>query len=657
MIRQYIIKVLILFLLLQSLPMLLNQHQSQAEVTVPKHILILHSDEEFIPANIDINKYLIEKLKSGSPVPLVIYSEYLDARRFPVEAMFKDYKESLIQRYQNLDIDLLIAVDYKAYQFLTEEAPETFSNKPIVFCMLPRSVFDNAPIKNNVTGNFMNVDINGTLKLIQSIHRSQVKSVDIIAGNGTSDNSKIQEVKQLIKDKTYPFNIQFVHNKSIEDYKAYVASRPSDTVIVYISIFEDILGRQFIPREALKQLDSVTKVPIYGLFYSNMDSGLTGGSLFEFKQVALDTARRSLEILSGKKPSDLPVLEVPNKTYMNFSHLERWHISLNQIPKDVEIHNRVYTPFELYFKEIILVVSVILILVFLLVALSIQLHQKQRAKGALLQLNETLEDLVELRTESLKLKNLELENAQQALVKTEKMQLLQGLTQNLLHKINTPLGVSISYIDLLNAILSDQPSEEDLKEVIEADGILAHLMTNQQKIRSIMNSLESTLSLQTDGGANEVNLETIISELRLDNSSIAKSHNPILLICYPTTNIKLKGAVFKEVLQCLIDFSNLLRVETATSKPSELSILLHEDTLQVDYQNSGLDDIQNLESAFDPFAALPFKNEITGLELTILHNLVTIGLAGTVELVEVNDQEGMAHQTIRVIIPIENLKA
>ncbi len=99
--------------------MLLSVNFSIADIEpIPKKVLILHTDEEFIPANIDINKALVGRLKSSEHFALTIYSEYMDAHRYYDASQIDQYKSNFLERYTKLEPDIVIAVDFKAFSFL-----------------------------------------------------------------------------------------------------------------------------------------------------------------------------------------------------------------------------------------------------------------------------------------------------------------------------------------------------------------------------------------------------------------------------------------------------------------------------------------------------------------------------------------------------------
>lgn len=618
----------------------------------PQKILVIHSDEEFIPANNEINLYMIEAIKQQYKDPVTFYSEYLDSQRFNTPDELSAYKSELIKRYSRIKPNLIIAVDYKAYAFAKDELTNHQNQLPIVFCMLPKSLFDSQAQPQNVTGNFMNVDIIGTLDLVQRLH-PQVKSVSIIAGDGPSDDSKVKEVEERLRTHpAYPFSVRLISHRTIKEYETFVSERSQDEVVVYLSIFEDSQGVRFIPREALARLDAVTAVPIYGLFYTNMDFGLVGGSLFEFKQVALDAAARAVAILNHQSPQSLPMSYVTNKTYVNYPMLERWKIPQSLLPAEVELYKQTFTPWQLYQREIVIILVVMLLFVMLIFVLVIQLRLKKTAEEALKALNTELEHLVDERTADLKLTNSELQQAHQKLLQSEKQHLIQNLSRNLLHKINTPLGVSISYIDLLSTLANADAALTDFEDLKGEEGILSRLMKNQLKIKSIMESLERTLHIEQQAEKTPIHLEEFLRMGILEKQSMELLQSDVLELEYPEATLWINEKSFMAAIQCLTDYAYTTYQSYGWKSPSKLTFSIWEDSLILVFRSESFVNLDDLRRIFEPYSLLPFKNDDSGLELTIFSNIITLGLGGTVELIELTNGEDHKALAIQAVIPI-----
>jgi len=646
-----------------------------------KSVLILHTDEEFIPANIEINKALVGRLKSTKDFALTIYSEYMDAHRYYDDTQIETYKENFLERYKNLSPDIIIAVDFKAFTFLTTEAKELIDDTPLVFCMVPEGIIDESKLTDNITGNYLNIDTLGTIDVIMHMHPATQRIV-IISGASPNDKVKRDDIKNDIERADIDIPVEFNEDMTIEEMKTYVSSLPDGTIVLYNAIFADSAGEKFIPREALALLDAETSVPIYGNIFTNLNYGLVGGSLFEFSEVAFDAGDKALAILGGTPPTDLKIEKVTNKVYMNWSLFEKWGIKVKDIPDNAILLNQEFTMWELYRNEIIGTFALIIVLSLLLFYLSLQLQLKRKAQDELEALNDSLEAIISDRTKALEQNNEELQainvqlhdeienrmaieqeltatletlsSTQQQLVAAEKQAVLHHLVRNLLHRVNTPLGTSLGYADLLRHQIESNigraPTEIQQDELT----IVNNLLQSQERIRSTMDTLKAMLEVESDDAYHTVNLKKFVMDIVANNPvSEIDSNDPFMLFCYPDLTLSIQTNSFKAAIENLIAYSKLSRDSIKNLKPSELSILYHGDSLEMIYKDEALEHSSNIESIFDPYAFSAFKADPSGLELVILYNHITIGMSGNIRLTSMVDEDGHSQTVVKMKIPVK----
>lgn len=597
--------------------------QKTSSTSSMKNILIIHSDEEFIPANIEINQTFATLLKSDPQINANLFSEYIDNRRLTTPELYAQYIEALKVRYAINKPDVIIAVDLKAYNLVFNDLEQTLKGIPVVFCMLPEGAIK-MPFSDLTTGNYMNLDGLGTAELILKVH-PHTKRLVVVSGVAPSDIAKRTDILNDLKSLEKQLEVVSLDHISFSKMQEEVSSYDEGTVVLYVSIFQDVDGNVHIPREALKQLSERSKVPIYGIFYTNMAYGLAGGSLFEFKEVAEDAAEKSLEILKGTPPSSLPIRRVTNQKYMNWAYMQKWQIPESSVPKDVIVVNKQYTFFELYYRQIFVILGFVLLETVFSLFLIIQLRRRKAAETRLNELNDELEHLVEVRTEALTFAN-------QELVLAEKHSAMNQLLRNLLHRLNTPLGNTKVYLEMLQTELGAVQHEND-EDAADFEQMLQKVTSNQMQVVEVMNHLKIMLEIESEAEDTTVYLPDFLNAILYDNfaTSIDKSKS-IILICYPDVTIKVKEKNLRIALSALVQFADYQRRHTTDLPPAELLIMLENNILEVIYIDMALDQIENISTIFDPFSFNDFKTSASGLELTILYNCITIGLTGAIGL-------------------------
>lgn len=657
----------ILTVILSALILMVSVIVVNAENNLPiKKVLILHSDEEFIPANIDLNAALISKLKSSDKFTITIYSEYMDSHRLYNEALENQYAETFLKQYSELKPDVIIAIDYKAYTFLLTKAKEFYDSTPIVFCMIPKYLIDESSLPSNITGNYMSIDAKGTIETIMHMH-PETEEVIIVSGAGPASKSKLDEISDNLKGVSYDIKVSYLQDKTIEDTLEILSNLPSKSIVLYNAIFEDAKGELFIPREALALMNNATSVPIYGLYFTNLDYGLVGGSLFEFKEVANDAADKVLKILDGANPSSLEILEVKNKVYFNWALFDKWNINEKNLLENSILLNKEFTIWELYKVQIVGLFIFIVLETFLLLFLLLQLRLRKKAELKLNNLNFVLEKLVDERTESLHmtnndlgLKNKQLEeeiqvristeeelkivvetlsDTQTQLIIAEKQTAINHLIRNLLHRINTPLGNNILYLDAL---------DKNINESNELDEIVSKLKQINKQLVTTMEMLNSMLHIDNTEKYTEIDLGNYFPVILYD--ILLGSISDIVAVCYPNKHIIIQEKNFRKVIVSLYDFAKSQRIINNDLLRAEMIFDLSKDKLIIIYKDKALDLISNIKEVFDPYTFYSYKSTSSGLELVVLYNCVTVGLNGTIELLE--NQDKIFDRIIKISLPI-----
>lgn len=550
---------------------------SEIDAPIPKKVLIIHSNEEFIPANLHMNPELFSVLKNNEEFSITLYSEYLDVARLHNETIETLYAAIFNERYETINPDVIIAIDFKAFIFLKEKAPSFYNSTPIVLCMLPEGLIDEKNLPPNITGNYLNIDAIGSANIIMDMHPDTTEIV-IVSGSGAADKSKLIEIRKSLKSFDYDTSISILAEMPFDDTLEAISKLPGSSVILYNAIFQDLNGEVWIPSEALIEMNKHTSVPIYGLYFTNLVNGLVGGSLFEFKEVANDAALKTIQILEGRNPSDLKMSKVINKSYFNWALLKQWDIDEKNIPENSTLLYKNFTTWELYKYQIIGVILFIILETGLIFLLMMQLNLRRAAEKKLIIFNTELEYLVEERTKTI-------------------------------HSINQTLEIK---------------NEDLIEEIKVRQAIEKELIDNVTRLNTTQNRL-------------------VLAE------NLAKTPS-LIAICYPNKKIILQKTSFRKIISSLANFSIYQRSQHPDLEAAELIFDLEDDTLRLTYKDKALEQISEISKTFDPFSYNSFKSNESGLELVVLYNSVTIGMNGTITLIE--HINGDYKRTIEINIPI-----
>ena len=104
-----------------------------------KRVLMLFSNESLLPAGVALGTSLQTNLKAGDPDRVEIFTETLDADRFPGPAHEARVESWLRDKYASIPLDLAIAIGPQALDFLIQRRTSLFGGIPLIFAGISES--------------------------------------------------------------------------------------------------------------------------------------------------------------------------------------------------------------------------------------------------------------------------------------------------------------------------------------------------------------------------------------------------------------------------------------------------------------------------------------------------------------------------------------
>jgi len=285
-----------------------------------------------------------------------------------------------------------------------------------------------------------------------------------------------------------------------------------------------------------------------------------------------------------------------------------------------------------------------------------EISARKTAEKEILVLNETLEHKVEDRTKKLKESNQELEKSmeklkktQDTLIETEKMASLGELVAGVAHEINTPIGLSLTgithFISTSNKISklyeNDELNEEDFENFIKMSGELAtSININLEKTANLVRSFKQVAVDQSSDGKREFELVSYLDEILLSINNITKKSKVTINIDAPKA-ITIKGypGVISQVFTNLIMNTLKHGYDNIPATTIDITIKDTDDTIDIEYKDYGKGiSEKNLAKIFNPFFTTKRDDGGSGLGLSIIYNLITTKLNGTIQCKSIENE-------------------
>jgi len=332
----------------------------QQQKSKTKRVLILYSYHESLPWERLIDESLRATVTSKATFHVEIYSEHTNLVTYTDDEYLHKLVDLYQYKYSDRSMDLVIGVGEEAADFLLGYGDELFSQVPMVFVttegLAPRRSFS-GPNRTSLEWGF---DIKATVDLIAEL-LPQTRQIFIVAGTTVTDRKLMKLAQTSLQEYTKRFAINYLTDFKIENLLEKVAQLPEDSVLLYLTIFQDAEGKNFIPREILSVISKKANVPIFGITATSLGYGIVGGSLVTAESVGEKCAELALRILQGESTVDLVPEEIPNQVMFDWRQLKRWGISEDKPPPGSIVRFKPNSFWELYRGYIVAALVLILI--------------------------------------------------------------------------------------------------------------------------------------------------------------------------------------------------------------------------------------------------------------------------------------------------------
>ena len=353
-----------------------------------QRVLVLYPVSDGQPGILRFDENLRSALKTGPSGRVEIYNEYLDSARFPGEGHQRRLAEFLRGKYSGMRPDVVIAALAPSLDFVLKYRDELFPGVPVVFGAIDRREVEARKLGPGVVGIPMAVDLTDTLELALRLH-PETRHVFVVAGKSKTDVYWIAEARRAFRG--YEGKVRFVYLTGLprDDLLREVANLPERSVIYYLHLFEDGLGKVFVPAEVVGPLSSAANAPVYGHYSTYVGRGIVGGRVVSFEAEGANAARVTARILAGETPERIALPATAANPYMFDSReLRRWGIAEARLPHGSVVLNRPPSFWDLYKWRFIGAVVLCIAQAFLIVALLIERANRRRAEGRFRQLVE-----------------------------------------------------------------------------------------------------------------------------------------------------------------------------------------------------------------------------------------------------------------------------
>ena len=342
-----------------------------------KRVLILYVYNNNVPTQQQIVAGINRVVKNHNLRSADFVHEYLDIAPPKYLAHRTKLGELLVQKYAGQQFDLIVTYSTESLDFLLKEGKDLSPGSPCIalFAVLNKDIGQS---ERKITYRPLGLDIRGTLEQGLELFPNTRK---VLFVSGVAENDKPLESIARTDFASWQGKLEFEYTsqRSVEDLMKYVVQLPPDTLIIYGNVSSDISGKAFVPRDVVKTLASISNAPVLSMFSTQIDTGVIGGSMIDMELLGVMIGNSMVALESGK-----PLTIEPASSYFrpmfNWTQIKRWGVNPDRLPADTLFVNRPLTIWGNHKAAVISAVLVIIILITMTVALSIQNRRRKIAE-------------------------------------------------------------------------------------------------------------------------------------------------------------------------------------------------------------------------------------------------------------------------------------
>jgi len=301
------------------------------------------------PVVVQLNSYhpghewgdaVLEGIREGfcdAGVAVDLRVEYMDAKHISDPVHLENLRRLYAHKYADQPVDLVIASDDQAFNFLKEYGREVFPGLPVVFCGLNYYTPDKVRGWENVTGVVEPVGIRETLDVALRLHpeRRKVYIVNDLTPTGIANR---QAADEAIRD--YPGDISFFYLEGLPagDLREILSKLDDESLVLLLSYNRDPSGRYLSYPESARFVSGATAVPVYAVFQPTIGHGVVGGYTSDPVEQGRIAAELAVRILNGTPAGSIPVVTgAPGVYIFDARQLHRFRIPVTALPPGCRI--------------------------------------------------------------------------------------------------------------------------------------------------------------------------------------------------------------------------------------------------------------------------------------------------------------------------------
>ncbi|EJL50824.1 histidine kinase [Rhizobium sp. CF122] len=296
-------------------------------------VLVLYPYDERIAATTMIGEALRSRLLQATDGKIDLFSEFLDLSRFPEAEHVGRMGRYLAEKYAARRPDVVVAIGSDSASFISANRNSIAPGAKIVATGFGNTETNDLP--GDVIGAFATFDILKTVEMARKL-QPDAHHLYILGGSSNFDRKWLATARADLREFAKSYETTYIEDLTIEEFVERASHVPSDSIVVVLTVSKDRNGRNFIPRDAMRQIAATATAPIYGPYQTYIDNGAVGAYTVTFDSLGQTVGSFVIDAIAGKPVSSV---DAPATYIVDARQLRRWGLSEKNLPPGtVQMH-------------------------------------------------------------------------------------------------------------------------------------------------------------------------------------------------------------------------------------------------------------------------------------------------------------------------------
>jgi C4-dicarboxylate-specific signal transduction histidine kinase len=340
-------------------------------------VVVLYSDDRFLPANTEADRGLRAALANNPDAHVELFDEHLDHAHFGAPS---GYEQTIVtylhDKYASRTPGIIVVGGDEALDFVLRNRKRLFPQAAVVHMGVDRSFLQSIPDRPaDLIGVPIEIDVSGTIDQALRWH-PLARLLVIVTGTAASDRDWEMQLRGETARLKGRATVEFLAGLPTAVLTRRLAALGPNTVVFTPGYYEDGTGSVIVPRESAELMAAASAAPIYSPFDTFIGTGVVGGRMASYDSMGRQAGAIVTALVAGSAPATLALPKVmATDLHVDWRQVKRWGIDESSIPKQAIVHFRDPSLWDAYRKETIAVGSTLL----LLGGLSIRLLAERRS--------------------------------------------------------------------------------------------------------------------------------------------------------------------------------------------------------------------------------------------------------------------------------------